>query len=81
MMISSDGRRKEILQFHEHKNIRSDHVILVPGPKHEVECIRMIFALVQTKDKHPAKSLKNSTGRKLCTREANLGISAMSGKL
>ena len=53
MLISADGRRKQILQSNEHKNIRTDHTILVPGPKHEVECIRMIFALAADEGKTP----------------------------
>jgi DNA invertase Pin-like site-specific DNA recombinase len=45
MMISADGSRKHILRYTERKNLLTDHVVLVPGPKHEVECIRAIFAL------------------------------------
>jgi DNA invertase Pin-like site-specific DNA recombinase len=45
MTISIDGRRNQLLQTHEQKAIRSHHVILVPGPKREVEAIRLIFAL------------------------------------
>jgi DNA invertase Pin-like site-specific DNA recombinase len=47
MAISSDGFRTQILEFHEHKNVRSDHVVLVPGPKNEVECVRNIFRLAE----------------------------------
>jgi DNA invertase Pin-like site-specific DNA recombinase/DNA-binding winged helix-turn-helix (wHTH) protein len=53
MVVSSDGLRRQILQFHERKNITSDHVILVPGPPEEVECIRTIFALAADKRKSP----------------------------
>jgi DNA invertase Pin-like site-specific DNA recombinase/DNA-binding winged helix-turn-helix (wHTH) protein len=53
MLIGSDGRRKQILRPHERKNLTSDRVILVPGPKHEVECIRMIFDLAANKRKSP----------------------------
>ncbi|MGB8060502.1 MAG: hydrogenase maturation protease [Candidatus Sulfotelmatobacter sp.] len=48
MMISSDGLRRQILGLHEHKNIRSDHVVLVPGPRNEVDCIRTIFSLAES---------------------------------
>lgn len=47
MMTSSDGLRRQLLEFHEHKNIRSDHVVLVPGPKGEVDCVRSIFRLAE----------------------------------
>ncbi|HWO30179.1 MAG TPA: recombinase family protein, partial [Candidatus Acidoferrum sp.] len=65
MMISSDGRRKGILQLHEHKNIRSDHVILVPGPKHEVECIRLIFALAADERQSPSQIAKELNRQKI----------------
>lgn len=45
MMISADGRRKHILKPHEQKYTNTDRVILVPGPRHEVECVRRIFEL------------------------------------
>jgi DNA invertase Pin-like site-specific DNA recombinase/DNA-binding winged helix-turn-helix (wHTH) protein len=45
MMISADGRRKGILKVHEQKYANTDRVVLVPGPKHEVECVRRIFEL------------------------------------
>ena len=53
MLISSDGRRRQILRPHEHKNLTSDRVILVPGPKDEVDCIRTIFDLAANKRKSP----------------------------
>ena len=45
MLISSDGKQKQVLQDKENKNIRSDHTILVPGPPDEVACVREIFRL------------------------------------
>jgi DNA invertase Pin-like site-specific DNA recombinase len=45
MMVSPDGRRKLILKDGEHKAVHSDRIILVPGPKKEVDCIRTIFKL------------------------------------
>lgn len=45
MMISADGRRKDILNLHEQKYANTDRVILVPDPNHEVECVRRIFEL------------------------------------
>ena len=65
MIISADGRRKGILQFHEHKNIRSDHVILVPGPKHEVACIRTIFALAAHERQSPNQIAKELNRQKI----------------
>ena len=45
MMISENGRRKHILKPHEQKYANTDRVILVPGPRREVECVRRIFEL------------------------------------
>jgi DNA invertase Pin-like site-specific DNA recombinase/DNA-binding winged helix-turn-helix (wHTH) protein len=53
MLVSTDGHHKQILQFHEHKNIKSDRVILVPGPRHEVEGIRTIFSLAADEGRSP----------------------------
>jgi DNA invertase Pin-like site-specific DNA recombinase/DNA-binding winged helix-turn-helix (wHTH) protein len=55
MLISSDGRRRQILRLHERKNLTSDHVILVPGPRREVECIRTIFNLAANRGKSPRR--------------------------
>ena len=44
MMVSSDGRRKLVLQDRERKAIHTDRTILVPGPRKEVECARIVWA-------------------------------------
>jgi DNA invertase Pin-like site-specific DNA recombinase len=64
MLVSSDGHRKQILQSNERKNLQSDHVVLVPGPKHEVECIRTIFAL-GAKRKTPLQIAEDLNRRKI----------------
>jgi hypothetical protein len=46
MLLSSDGTRKQVMEFHERKNLSTDRVILVPGPVEEVETVRMIFRMV-----------------------------------
>jgi len=46
MLCSSDGTHKQIMEFHERKNLSTDRVILVPGPAEEVETVRKIFRLV-----------------------------------
>ena len=55
MLISSDGRRRQILRPNERKNLTSDRVILVPGPKHEIECIRTIFDLATNQRMSPRR--------------------------
>src|SRR5580700_7267805 len=42
LLISSDRQPKQQLQSGERKNIATDRVILVPGPAHEVRCVRKI---------------------------------------
>lgn len=65
MLISSDGRRRQVLQPHERKNLTSDRVILVPGPKHEVDCIRTIFDLAANQRKSPRQITKELNRRNL----------------
>lgn len=45
LLISVDGKPKKILTKGEQKNIRADRVILVPGPKDEVEIVHEIYRL------------------------------------
>lgn len=45
MMISADGKRKRILKTGERKQLTTDRVIFVPGPKREIETIRRMFQI------------------------------------
>jgi len=45
MMISADSRTKRILSEYEYKNLKTDRVVLVPGPKNEVDTVREMFGL------------------------------------
>jgi DNA invertase Pin-like site-specific DNA recombinase len=45
MLVSSDGQQKHTMSFGERKNLRSEHTILVHGPKNEVDCVREIFRM------------------------------------
>ena len=45
MLLSSDGKPKRILKFGEHKSITTERVVLVPGPKKEVELVQEIFRM------------------------------------
>ena len=65
MLVSSDGRRKQILYANERKNVRADHIILVPGPRHEVECIRTIFSLAARRRKTPEEIARELNLRKV----------------
>jgi DNA invertase Pin-like site-specific DNA recombinase len=46
MLCSSDSTHKQIMEFHERKNLNTDRVTLVPGPAEEVQTVRKIFRMV-----------------------------------
>lgn len=54
-LVSPEGVQKKILQPCERKYLKADHVILVPGPVKEVECIRTIFDLAAENEKSPSQ--------------------------
>lgn len=64
MVISKDGHKRQILNTDERKSLSSDHVVLVPGPRHEVQSIRRIFALAANKRNTPLRIAEelNRTG-------------------
>jgi Recombinase len=45
LMISADSKPKQVMQFGEQKNLTTDRVILIPGPKEEIEGVKYIFAM------------------------------------
>jgi DNA invertase Pin-like site-specific DNA recombinase len=45
LMIGSDRKPKQKLHAGEYKALTTDRVILIPGPKKEVECVRNIYAM------------------------------------
>ena len=45
MMISETGRPKQQMRDGEQKHMRTDRVILVPGTKSEIKCVRLMFSL------------------------------------
>src|SRR4051812_28277068 len=42
MLVSAEGTAKHILNSGEAKSIKTDRIILIPGPKEEVDCVRKI---------------------------------------
>jgi hypothetical protein len=46
MLISAAGIPKQELVTGERKSIATDRVILVPGPAHEVQCVRNIYKML-----------------------------------
>lgn len=45
MLLSSNGKEIRVLQKGEYKAVKTDRIILVPGPKREIATIRRIFAM------------------------------------
>jgi DNA invertase Pin-like site-specific DNA recombinase len=45
LMVSATGKRKQILKLGENKSLMTDRVILVPGPRKETECVRLMFSM------------------------------------
>jgi DNA invertase Pin-like site-specific DNA recombinase len=46
LLVSSDRVPKQPLALGERKSITTDRVILVPGPAHEVQCVKNIFRML-----------------------------------
>jgi len=49
LLVSADGKPKQLLAGGERKSIASDRVILVPGPAEEIRCVREIYRMFLTK--------------------------------
>jgi DNA invertase Pin-like site-specific DNA recombinase len=45
LLVSADRQPKQPLSNGQRKSIATDRVILVPGPVHEVECVRKIYEM------------------------------------
>ncbi len=54
MMISATGKPKQKMRFGEAKSLITDRVILVPGPREEIKCVRHMFSMVMNERHGPA---------------------------
>ena len=71
LMISADGQKKKILRTGEIKGVRTDRVILIPGPAEEVQWVREMYRLLIEENRSPY----------YITRELNrLGVNCSQGK-
>jgi hypothetical protein len=50
LMMSADGKAKQLMKNGDHKSLTTDRVILVPGPPKHVERVRRIFSMVLAGD-------------------------------
>lgn len=48
LMISANGKRKRLLKRNEQKNLKTDRIKLVLGPRKEVEGVRLMFSMAAT---------------------------------
>lgn len=55
LLVDQDGKPKFILKFGERKNIATDRIVLVPGPREEIEVVREVFRLYASERWSPAK--------------------------
>jgi len=63
LMISADGKRKQLLKAGEQKSLTTDRVTLVLGPRKEVRLVQEIFALaIQRKGCTEIAEILNSKG-------------------
>jgi DNA invertase Pin-like site-specific DNA recombinase len=45
-MVSAEGKLKQVMKPGEQKSLKTDRVILVQGPRREIECVRHMFSMV-----------------------------------
>lgn len=64
MLVKANGREK-ILETGDCKNLISDRVVLVPGPRTEVESVRTIFKLAASPEYSPRVIAEELNRRKL----------------
>jgi DNA invertase Pin-like site-specific DNA recombinase len=62
MMVSADGKAKQILHRGEQKSLKTDRVIVAPGPREEIECVRSIFSLAL--EGESCRSIANNLNRR-----------------
>ena len=43
MLVDEKGKRKMLLKYGQRKNLKTEHVILVPGPISEIQLVQQIF--------------------------------------
>jgi DNA invertase Pin-like site-specific DNA recombinase len=53
LMVSKAGIPKQLLEKGEYKNLHDDRIILVPGPKWEIQIVRLIYRMALNKGMGP----------------------------
>ena|SRR5664280_2248923 len=73
MLLSSTGQKIRMLRTGEHKSIATDRVVLVPGPRTEVEVVRRIYAIPTPV---PIAESRGERGQRNCALQGTTGWSA-----
>jgi DNA invertase Pin-like site-specific DNA recombinase len=68
LAVSQDGKRRRILKLGEQKAVRTDRIVLIPGTRNEIFCIRTIFEKTVRESKTPKEiaDCLNACGFKRC---------------
>jgi DNA invertase Pin-like site-specific DNA recombinase len=72
MLLDENGKKKLLLKYTQRKNLKTEHVILVPGPASEVKVVREIFSAFANRRKTRteianelnARRIRNARGNK-----------------
>lgn len=55
LAVSQDGKRRRILKLGEQKAVHTDRIVMIPGTKEEIFCIRTIFEKTVREGKTPTQ--------------------------
>ncbi len=67
MLVDQSGEEKGILDHGEHKSIATDRVILVPGPKDEIEIVRQVYRQFVERGRSEREIAEELNGRGIVT--------------
>lgn len=63
MLISADGKPKQMLAFGERKSLLTDRVVFVPGPDSELQVIREIYRMFISERRNPLRIARILNGQ------------------
>jgi DNA invertase Pin-like site-specific DNA recombinase len=71
VLVDEKGKRKMLLKYGQRKNLKTEHVVLVPGPKSEIRIVQHIFTSFANQKKTRteianelnAKGIRNACGK------------------
>jgi DNA invertase Pin-like site-specific DNA recombinase len=68
LLLDENGNSKFVLQRGEQKGVATDRVVLIPGPKEEIQVVRRVFRLFTAEKRGPSEiaELLNGSGIPSC---------------